>query len=68
MTEKNRLTALRILGAVAIAALVGGTVLLALDVPAEAAALVLSIGSAAAGAVGGALTFQSTPEPTQELS
>lgn len=57
MTEKNRFTALVILGVLAVAGLACTTYLLATGAPAEAALAVLGVGSTCAGAIGGALTF-----------
>lgn len=59
MTERIRLTALAILGAIAVAGLVATTWLLSSGAPPEAALAVLGVASGAAGAVGGALTLGS---------
>lgn len=57
MTERIRLTALIILGALALAGLGCCTYLLAVGAPPEAALAVLALATGAGGAVGGALTL-----------
>lgn len=59
MTDRIRLTALVILGALALAGLAATTWLLSTGAPPEAALAVLGVASGAAGAVGGALTLGS---------